>query len=1003
MSGKARGFCLAVLICGALAGAARAGSWPAYRGDAGRTAYCAEQPPAKLSLRWTFKPVHPPAPAWPDDPRMSFDRAQHVVADGERVYFGSSADCRLYALDAATGRERWSFFTGAPVRFAPVLWKDRVLAVSDDGYIYCLSAAEGKLVWKKRPGPSDRMVLGNGRMISKWPARGGPALVGDVVYFAAGIWPSDGVYVCALKAADGGQVWVNDQSGSAVQVQPHSGASAKSGVCPHGYLAVSGDRVFVPNGRGVAAGLNRADGKLAYFRLGGSKGGTPLAAVDSVFFSSGSAFAAADGKKLTGWLDPRLLAASPKLIFHHYRGKLAAIDRAEPLVTKEVKSGKRTRKVKSWNTAWSAEWKRKGAAMILAGRTLFLAGEGTVAAFDTGTRKETWSAELQGSAAGLAFAAGRLYVSTLEGPIYCLAAGGGGPATIEPPKAVNPYGGGGNFAAAAAEIVKAAGVVKGYCLDLGCGQGQLAYELAKRTELHVYGVEKCPQTAAAARKKLAAAGLYGTRVTVLQGDPAKTDFPNYFADLVVSGNSLAGAGVCPKETLRCQRPYGGVACLGRPGSMKKSVRGPLKGAGSWTHQYAGPGNTVCSDDELVKGPLTMLWFGSPRQVTANRHGRPPAPLSADGRLFVQGLNDVRAYSAHNGRLLWTLPLEGITKPYDQEHLVGVAATGSNICLGKDSLFLHTKEKCLRIEAATGRKLGEFPAPAGADGKPGTWGYIACDGGILFGSLADAEHVVHYAYGRSNMKALLSESRELFALDAATGKLKWRHKAESSIRHNAVAVGGGSVYLIDRPRAAGDLLSYKPKKGEKTPAHPPGKLVALDAATGREKWRKTENIYGTVLALSVKHDALLMCYQPTRFRLRSETGGRFAAYRASDGELLHDTKASYRSRPVINDRLIYTDPYAWDLLSGKQKKGWRLKRSYGCGTIAGGRHVLTFRSATLGYHDLLKNECPVSYGPIRSGCWINAIPVGGLLLVPDYTDRCGCSYLIKTSLALEPGG
>ena len=51
-----------------------------------------------------------------------------------------------------------------------------------------------------------------------------------------------------------------------------------------------------------------------------------------------------------------------------------------------------------------------------------------------------------------------------------------------------------------------------------------------------------------------------------------------------------------KEVLRCQHPYGGVACLCKPGAMKKTLRGPLKGAGNWTHQYADAGNTTCSDD-----------------------------------------------------------------------------------------------------------------------------------------------------------------------------------------------------------------------------------------------------------------------------------------------------------------------------------------------------------------------------------------------------------------------
>ncbi|KKL11907.1 hypothetical protein LCGC14_2541080, partial [marine sediment metagenome] len=72
--------------------------------------------------------------------------------------------------------------------------------------LYALSTDDGRLLWKRRGGPDDRSVLGNGRIISKWPARGGPVVVDQVVYFAAGIWPSEGIYLHALDAADGDPV-----------------------------------------------------------------------------------------------------------------------------------------------------------------------------------------------------------------------------------------------------------------------------------------------------------------------------------------------------------------------------------------------------------------------------------------------------------------------------------------------------------------------------------------------------------------------------------------------------------------------------------------------------------------------------------------------------------------------------------------------------------------------------------------------------------------------------
>jgi hypothetical protein len=267
--------------------------------------------------------------------------------------------------------------------------------------------------------------------------------------------------------------------------------------------------------------------------------------------------------------------------------------------------------------------------------------------------------------------------------------------------------------------------------------------------------------------------------------------------------------------------------------------------------------------------------------------------------------------------------------------------------------------------------------------------------MLFGSLANAKHVVKFAYGKSDMSHLFTESVALFALDARDGQPKWTYTAKHSIRHNAIAIGGGRVYLIDRPAAAKDLLL-----GDKEKEHPPGELVALDAVTGKELWRSKPDAYGTMLALSAAHDVLLMSYQPTRFKLPSEVGGRLAGFRASKGDRLWDVESKYITRPLINGRTIYAEGGAWDVLTG-EAHSFPLKRSYGCGQLTGCTNLMVFRSATLGYYDLLSPKGVIDYGGLRPGCWINAIPAGGLVLVPDATSGCQCSYLNQAWIALMP--
>ena len=90
---------------------------------------------------------------------------------------------------------------------------------------------------------------------------------------------------------------------------------------------------------------------------------------------------------------------------------------------------------------------------------------------------------------------------------------------------------------AAEEILRRSGVKEGYCVVLGCGRGELAQALAKRSGLRVCGIDPNPENVALARRKLDAAGLYGVRVAVRQGSPSMPPYPRYFANLVVSGQS----------------------------------------------------------------------------------------------------------------------------------------------------------------------------------------------------------------------------------------------------------------------------------------------------------------------------------------------------------------------------------------------------------------------------------------------------------------------------------
>ncbi len=991
-----------VFLAGMMVVFSAAAEWPQFRHDAARSGYASAGLGTDLSLKWTFVPPQPPDPAWRgEDTRQPYDYAYHPVVGGGLVYFGASADNRVYALDAESGAVAWTFDTDGPVRFAPVYDAGRLYVVSDDGHCYALDAANGRLLWRKRGGPTDDLLLGNGRMMARWPARGAVTLHGGVLYYGAGIWPSEGIYLYALDPETGAVRWCNDTSGYIEMPQPHPTAEAKSGVSAQGYLAIGDNTLLVPTGRANPAAFDLDTGAFRYFRLQeyNARGAGPFVTTDgNVMFARNDAFSIQDGTLLSSGLVSDRMAVFPKHIVYATGNEVRAVPRSPLFETVQTldRKGKETTKRVPSAPVWTVPWEGGAAtALIGAGDTVVLGGaDDRVRLLSVNAPGVRATFSTRGTPLSLAVSEGALFVGTDTGNIQCFApgvvtakeTGAAKTGARELPPSVKTL---------AKDLVDAVAVDRGYCLLVDMENADLALALAEASAFNVYLVADDAATAQRLRDAIPR-DLYGRRITVLARPYDRTGLPDYFANLVYTSEVVMDTAAARAEAERCLRPYGGGIYTSRHATVQGWKRGPLEGAGEWTHEYADAGNSLCSDDSLLRGPLGMLWFTDNDLEMPSRHGRGPAPLFWDGRIFVEGLNGLRALDAYNGTVLWNFPLPGILKAYDQEHLNGTAITGSNFCMADGVIYLRRDDRCLRIDARTGTLLREITAPPRPDGAPGRWGYIACDGNTLFGSLYRESHTVTWAFLKSDMSQLFSESLLFFALDAKTGAVKWQFTPVHSIRNNAIAVGGGKVFLIDRPMATRDR-----RRGDDTP-QPPGELVALDGDTGAEVWRAREDIFGTMLALSEKYGVLIMGYQATRFKLPSEVGGRLAAFDMTTGKRLWDVKANYASRPIINDRTVYVQGGAWDLLTAKPRP-FPFSRSYGCGILAGSRDMLAFRSATLGYWDLTLNRMTENYGGIRPGCWINALPVGGLLLVPEASNRCRCSYLNKATFALEPRG
>ncbi len=165
--------------------------------------------------------------------------------------------------------EIWHFYADGPVRLPLAINKGKIYFTGDDGYCYCLNTGNGSLVWKRLLAPAENKLLGNKRLISMWPARGGVVIKDDIVYTAASIFPLMGTFIYALDAATGDIIWENEGTGSNYILQPHR-SPAFADVAPQGTFTISGDKLLVAGGRSVPAAFDLKTGEELYYHLAAS-------------------------------------------------------------------------------------------------------------------------------------------------------------------------------------------------------------------------------------------------------------------------------------------------------------------------------------------------------------------------------------------------------------------------------------------------------------------------------------------------------------------------------------------------------------------------------------------------------------------------------------------------------------------------------------------------------------------------------------------------------------
>ena len=1023
-------------------------AWRSYRSGPARTAYIDEPLPSKLQLLWTFDSGTPPQPAWPAPARQSYwqqlesiaprvtdDWAFQPLVVSNRVLFGSSGDDHIYCLQGETGDLLWRFGTDGPVRYAPVVHDDRVFVGSDDGRLYCLDLEAGTLIWQRALWEEDLRIPGNGRIVSSWPVRTGCLVVKDRVFIANGLYPQQGAWLHALETKTGDTVWKSPLD-----------------VSPQGYLLASEREVFVPTGRSQPVAFDLAmGGKL---RTMTSLGGTFAVVSEGDLFGgrgNDGSLGAVDvetGGRLAAFKGSQM-AVGPEVSVLYDSENLVRVDRTA--------FSESLREMKRWNMRLQelqARLRRSGAeavsredreqrkdasrrlaaaelrheastrvlrslsschSLIMVRGSVVVGGDDGVSAFSLDSGELLWNVSTPEPVLGLAYSGECLVASGQSGRLYGWGVGEEESVVRQTVvKKFPPVERTSELRARAISVLEQIRIQKGYVVLLGTAAGDLVDLLTSESGLKGVVFLKDENDVRARRDEKWRRGTYGNRIAIHQLGESRLPLTDGFAALVINGFSDELA----DEARRIVRPHGGLLWSLSDDSVGEKAE--QAGEGEWTHLYGNAANTACSGDELVAGDVALQWFGGvgPRRMV-DRHLRGSAPLYARGIMVVPGENVVIGVDAYTGEELWERSLpssQRYSMPFDAGYM----------SLSKNRLAVAVQSECWLIDTLSGNVQRKLPLSSVSEESH--WGYVVLDGERIIGS-AQSVHASRTEPSRSlidsdyrNVQPIVC-SQAVFSVDAETGNEHWRY-GERRILNPTLTVSGDSLYFVELDAWASDGHDAARIRLDKLPERR-ASLVCLDRKFGVPRWAVPlpEDLLRSrnILYLAAARDRLVAL--GSWLNARNDTTYAVACFSIQDGTLLWEAEhdkgkpgqtyhGEQMHHPVIMGDTLIAEPALYELSTGRRMSGagaksqWMLDRpGHSCGTLSASRENIFFRAGNPTYLELEKHLAgeaePTKLSPSRPGCWINIIPAGGLVLIPEASSGCVCDFSLQTSMAFRP--
>lgn len=209
-----------------------------------------------------------------------------LASDGTKI-FAATGYGTMTALDPATGKKLWERNIGVPMRTSPTSADGRVVAVTIEGELVCLSADDGAELWRYRGLGEKATLISNASPAIEGSLIVAPFTSGDVVAVNAATgqpaWTISlsksrgqssltSMNDAARPAIDDGTVYAVGHAGNMMATSLRTGQRLWQLSVPGiQQPVVSGDSVFVVDTQGRLMAITRRDGKVQWSaKLAGS-------------------------------------------------------------------------------------------------------------------------------------------------------------------------------------------------------------------------------------------------------------------------------------------------------------------------------------------------------------------------------------------------------------------------------------------------------------------------------------------------------------------------------------------------------------------------------------------------------------------------------------------------------------------------------------------------------------------------------------------------------------